>query len=320
MSDSGVRECFVPHRGFVFGGADYSAIELATLAQCCVTLIGHSALADIINSGVDLHSHLAAQLAGKSYEETLAAVKAGERWAEDLRYAAKAAAFGFPGGLGPAKFVFTKRKEGLSICQSMRTAPEGTCGQKKIREWRGNPCTPVCENCVLSAKELRDHWFAAYPEMRVYFELVSRETESGSGEIEQLFSKRVRGGCGFCDGANTRFQGLAADMAKDALWAVTKECYTDRNSPLWNSRPVIFEHDAIISEIPENKGHEALTRQIELMEAAGRRWCPDVRVKAEGALSRRWYKGAKAVFVNGRMVASKPEKNEDGKTKWVPDA
>ena len=45
----------------------------------------------------------------------------------------------------------------------------------------------------------------------------------------------------------------------------------------------------------------------------------DVPVTCEYALMRRWYKGAKAVFENGRLVPSKSEVTATGKIVWVRD-
>ena len=52
---------------------------------------------------------------------------------------------------------------------------------------------------------------------------------------------RVRGRVGFTQARNTPFQGLAADGAKLALWALIRAGY----------RVVAFIHDEIIVELPE---------------------------------------------------------------------
>jgi hypothetical protein len=54
------------------------------------------------------------------------------------------------------------------------------------------------------------------------------------------------------------------------------------------------------------------------MQAAMEKWVTDVPIKCTPVLTRRLYKGAKAVFVDGILVPSKPVK-ADGKTKWVAD-
>src|SRR5207249_892193 len=77
---------------------------------------------------------------------------------------------------------------------------------------------------VTKAKQYIEEWHAAWPEMREYFDKVSSFVGPVEGTIVQLRSLRKRGRCGFTDGANTFFQGLAADGAKDALWRVSEEC------------------------------------------------------------------------------------------------
>lgn len=69
--EPGVRECYVPRSGFVFCSVDYEALELHTLAQACIELVGESRLAEALNDKVDPHLALACEhlLEGVSYEE-----------------------------------------------------------------------------------------------------------------------------------------------------------------------------------------------------------------------------------------------------------
>ena len=60
----GVRECFVPRKGYVYIGADYSTLELCCLAQVTYTLFGESAMREAINSGQDLHMVTGASILG----------------------------------------------------------------------------------------------------------------------------------------------------------------------------------------------------------------------------------------------------------------
>jgi hypothetical protein len=99
--------------------------------------------------------------------------------------------------------------------------------------------------------------------MRGYFAYVTNHLET-SAEATQFLSGRVRGGCRFTQMCNTLFQGLAADGAKKALWDITRECYLDTASPLFGSRVMIFAHDELILEMPEEKAHEAALRQVEV--------------------------------------------------------
>jgi len=61
--DPRVRPCTIPRDGMIIVSTDYNGMELGTLAQKCVSLFGHSVMADNINAGIDNHAYLAAQIA-----------------------------------------------------------------------------------------------------------------------------------------------------------------------------------------------------------------------------------------------------------------
>lgn len=291
----GVRECFVPREGHVFSSVDYAAIEMSTLAQVCLWALGTSRLAEAINADLDPHSLFGAEMTGVAYEEFLKRKK--EPIEKGYRQAAKAANFGFPGMMGPGKFVVAKKREGEKVCEWIHR--DGQCGrEKRVYEFREGSQS-LCVRCVEEATKLRAFYFRQWPEMQPYFRWVSAQGE----EVEQFVSKRVRGGCSAPAAANTRFQGLAADGAKAALIALTKEMYLDRQSPLYGSRLLVFAHDETFLEIPEERGHEAAHRQAEIMVAEMKRYVPDVKVKAEPALMRFWTKEAEAKYdASGRLI------------------
>jgi len=87
-----VRECYVARPGRLFGSTDYSAIELCALSQVCLWTVGHSNMADVINSTRDpgsLHTEFAARMIGIPPAEMKARVKAGDKIAKGFRQAAK---------------------------------------------------------------------------------------------------------------------------------------------------------------------------------------------------------------------------------------
>ncbi len=89
--DDRVRSCFVPSPGHVFIDADYSTIEMATLAQSVQSQLGiNSRMAEAINDGSDLHRRVAANFFGKPESEVT----------KDERQKAKPINFGKPGGMG----------------------------------------------------------------------------------------------------------------------------------------------------------------------------------------------------------------------------
>lgn len=262
----GVRECIRARPGFVLSSSDYAAGELVTLAWACLKLVGRSRLADALNHKLDAHLALAGTMIGKPYDEMLRLKKAHDPIASDNRQAAKAANFGFPGGMAELTFVLRKRsdpelftpcpagpdedKKGVRGYKGMRPCVlmDGMdrCGYVKITSYNDTPCQPVCKRCVEAAKRLRSFWFEQWPEMNPkdgYFkkikELVAQTGPSGTPEIAHLGSLRVRGGVAFTDGANGLFQGRLADAAKAAFCQIQRECVVRtrvRSSEMMTSR------------------------------------------------------------------------------------
>ncbi len=305
-----IRSCFVPRNGYWYSACDYDTAELRALAQVCIWLLGRSDLGDALREGLDPHLALAADILGITYPEAVARYEAGDGEVSEARQFSKGANFGYPGGLGPEKFMLYLKGMGIDI--DLKTS-----------------------------RQLRDAWFRRWREMRDFFECVSAAIGmEGEGNIQQFGSRRVRGRCGFTQAANTTFQGLVADGAKRAGWALARECYlgdwmhpaegdyelaiwrAGRPSPLLGSRPVLFMHDEFMLEIPcddPRMASRAAERQATVQRLSMQACIPDVPIKCGAVLMRRWYKGAKAVRVNGLMVPSRPEVI-DGKTTWVADA
>jgi len=271
----GVRECFMARPGCLLISVDYDSQELRTLAQVLMSIVKHSALAERYQAdpGYDPHVDFAAQLMGIDYKEALQRKKSGDKQMKEMRQRSKASNFGFPGGMGPHKFQIYARGYGLNLSEA-------------------------------EAKELRQRWFRQWPEMEAYFQHVQAVTRNGTGDIEQLFSGRRRGQCGFSDGANCYFQGLASDVSRTALYEVTRRCYGDPASPLYGARPVAFIHDEILLEAPEAFAHEAAEEMTKVMIEAMEQWTPDVPAKASPAMMRHWSKEAEEVRnKDGRLIA-----------------
>jgi len=315
---NGVRECIVPRPGSVFCSIDYSAVELCTLAQACIHLVGKSRMAELINETGDpgsLHTAFAASMVGVPLRELKARVKAKDPAAVGYRQAAKAANFGFPGGMGASTLVLAKRKRiegvtkspdgeveyaGIRFCLLIGGATR--CGDEKVTEWKGKAIPPACKRCLECAEDLRSQWFLQWPEMKEYFDFVAYRVDT-YGFITQIASNRVRGGVTFTSAANGYFQSLAADGAKGALYAVTRECYLDKKSPMYGARPIFFNHDEIFSEMPLSIASDAAKRMAEVMVREMRVVVPDVTVAAEPALMWRWSKDAATVYdLGGKLV------------------
>lgn len=282
----GIRECFIPRIGKVFFDADYNALELHTLAQACITLLGKSHLAEVLNAGQDPHTAMASELLGISYEEASKRVEAGDEEADNARQTAKVANFGLPGGLGPRKLVLYARKA------------------YKVDLGRGEGEDAAIEN----AKVLKRRWFDRWPEMRPYFAHVESLKQGDAYVMEQLFSGRVRGGATYTAACNGYFQALAADLTKSVGFLLSKACYVDRRSPMFGSRLVVFAHDEYIGETDDSPvAHDVATEQARIMVEGARRYLPDVKPKAKPLLMRVWSKKAKALHApDGRLLPWSP--------------
>lgn len=277
----GVRECFVPREGFVYVGADYDAQELRTLAQAALDLCQHSNLAKRFKQdpGFDPHTAFAAGMMGWTYEAAMRRKEAGDKEVKDLRQRAKAANFGFPGGLGAKNFRSYARGYGVKLNLEQAT-------------------------------EIRNAWFEQWPEMHDYFLHVKWVADSG--KLRQLRSGRIRGNVGFTDGANSYFQGLASEASKTAVYLVSKACYSEPENPLFGCRPVMLVHDEIIIEAPESYAHEAAMELERQMVKAMDMWCPDIPASATPALARCWSKDTEPIWVEGRLVPwDLPEQEAD---------
>lgn len=268
----GVRECFVPRPGNVFFGADYSVAELRSLAQVLYSEFGYSKMRDALLAGRELHLHTAADFLYRDYDAVVEAYKNGDKDIKHARQLAKVANFGYPGGLSPRTFVGYAKGYGLIITEEQ-------------------------------AATLKVQWLAAFPEMEEYFKARSEESVGNCYTVVQPWSGRLRANTGYCDGLNTRFQGLTADGAKQAMWLITQAQYNDRSSPLYGTRTVAFIHDEFLCEGPEETAPEAAEELARLMVVGMSSVAPDVPHEAEPYLSRRWTKEAGTLRdPSGRLI------------------
>lgn len=293
------RGCILPPPGEVFIVADYSQLELCALAHVLTQLVRfyaadpkrkayaerllgfeisenyESSLARAINNDQDCHVLMAAvhRERGESYSDFLALYQhadekkaakekldAEEKAAIEDRQLAKAENFGYPGGLGEAKFIDYAAGYGVTI-----TMP--------------------------TARRSKQAYLRAWVEMRLYFDHIGRLTADGNAVIIQFASLRERGDCWFTKAANGFFQALAADGAKYAGQLLVKHAYRIENSPLYGCRPSGFVHDEYLVNAPEDQAERALPEVERLMVEGMRLYIPDVKIKAPGKiLHERWGK------------------------------
>jgi len=243
--------------------------------------------------------------------------------------------------------------KGLRFCLLM--GGPGPCGARKLYEWNDKPCKPACAECLERARELARHWKSTFREYPKYFDFITACVNDGQlitremlarwphlqgpftagerlnpGEIMQHVSGRIRGGLTFCDAANGFFQGLLADIAKEAYWRVTRECY-DRTvrvpdmlygnslrseyagaeSPLFRSRSIGFFHDEFLNEHPRSIASDACKRVSEIMRDVMRWYCPDYAdaAEAEPTLMTAWDKRATKISHGGVIQIWTPDHN-----------
>lgn len=282
---SRVRACFVPRPGFVLSSVDYSAIELVCLAQILVWFFGSSKMADAINAGLDLHLMFAAeQLLHMSYDDAKHALKVlKDKHVKDMRQLAKVANFGLSGAMSARSFVeYAKASNNVYLTEE-------------------------------EARVLKEKWLAHWGEMRGYFKLIGSmmrgHDEFGQtiGDMEQFVSGRIRGRTRYCAMCNGFYSALAADGSKAALFEIARESYL-LGGRLYGSRTIGYLYDEFLMEHPEETAHERAWIQTEIAVEQMQSYCKDVKVTAEPALMRCWYKDAEKVEdANGRLIPWEPK-------------
>lgn len=305
--DPRVRGCYVPPPGWLFISVDYAAIELVTLAQKLLWLFGTSTLATLINKGIDPHGWLGARLSyelnreqhktmcfgaleGSSWEENLylkfVALKKGteeqQAYYDHWRTLAKPTGLGYPGGLGPDTFI---------------TYAKGTYGVIVTRE---------------EAVRLREIWHATFPEMKDYFSWVN--SECATGEQDYWYASpagMLRNHCSYCACANgAALQTPAAEGGKLALFTTVRKCFDpSQKSLLYGCRPWGWIHDQMIVSAPDDGWNHERAGEIQNdMVSCMKKVIPDVAVRTEACLMRRWAKGAKPKFdQDGRLIVWEPK-------------
>lgn len=297
----GIRECFKARGTYV--SVDYAAVEMATLAQVCLWTVGESKLAAAINAGQDPHCIISADMTGVTYDEFYRAYKAGDPVLKDIRQAGKAGDFGYPGMMGAPRFTIAQRKAGHSVCEWFHR--DGNCGHEKTLEWKGRKWDggALCVRCIEESARIKKSFTSTWDEVPKYWRWITGKLEFND-VLEQFVSGRLRGGLSAPAAANTLFQGLAADGAKRAVVALTREMYLDTKSPLYGSRLCVFAHDETIIDVPAHMDlHNAACRQRDIMVEEMSKVCPDVKISAEPAAMKYWTKAAEPVFSSaGRLI------------------
>lgn len=271
----------------VFANADYSALELRTLAQVCIFLFGYSRLAEVLNAGEDPHLTMASSMLGMSYAEALVLNDAHDHRVDDARQTGKVANFGFGGGLGAEKLCLFARK------------------------------TYKVKLTIDQAKQLKATWLATFPEMKAYFQYINSLMGPAGATFRHFVSGRMRGGASYTAACNSFFQALGADANGATLFDLSESCYVPTAcqwcagacngcvwcrpgiagvTPLYGSRLVNHVHDDDLVETEEERGHEVAHTLSKVMVDGVTGYLPNVPAIAKPFLSRYWSKDTRQVW------------------------
>ena len=274
---SDIRGVFIPRPGHVYISADYSAIEMAGLAQVMCNLFGHiTPLGESINRGEDQHIRVATNLMHMSYEEVDALYKAGDDFAGRMRLISKIANYGFAGGASAATFIDYARGYGEKVP-------------------------------LETAKEAREAFFRTWEAVSRYFRWISSQgrhrydangerwttytiEQHGPNGIQKGWRRRVAGK--FTESANTLFQGLCADGWKYALMLLAKGIYLEKDCVLYGQGFVPMQiHDECTLEVEARLADKAGEELCKRMKQGMKLFLPDIRVDVDYEIKKdRWSK------------------------------
>lgn len=267
-----IRGCFVPRPGKVFVACDYTALEMSTLAQVCANITGSvTALGEAINAGQDLHSRVASQILGRTYEDTIAAVEAGETEAKKARQISKILNFAAPVGASVDTISYQARNQGLTDVPQWRW-------EQALTAWKA------------AWPEIEDFW-AYVSSLQAWFEGPYMVEQHGPLGCMHGWRTRKCSSDDFCAAANSLFQGLAGDGAKYAGWLLAKKQYCNTESVLYGSKTLLFVHDEFVIECEQEKAEECGQALSEVMVDGMEMFCPDITIRADYEVQeQRWKK------------------------------
>lgn len=292
VSELGVRDAFVPRAGCAFLDADIAGLESVTLAQVEIWLMKDSRKADKINSGIDILSVTGAVIAGMPYKEFYHAAKVLEEpTAKRIRNLSKVPVYGKVGGMADETLVgYARVSYGITLAKT----PE-------------NP-RPTLEQMKAEARRIGGYWRVSSPEDVEYLNAM-RTTRNRQGTYDTIIGHPSigiivrRGRSTYCAACNTPFQGLGALAAGEITWEIQRRAYNVPSSALYGTRLVLHAYDQWIIECPIPRITEAAAELQHVIETAGARMVPDVKLKAVPCATATFNKSAERVEdSNGNLL------------------
>lgn len=233
------RRSFIPTKGYLFGIGDFSGQELGIMAAGS----DETKWIDIIESGQDLHSHMAlfmfpqkwADATEKNCEFKKSMRKCDCKGHKFLRQFSKTLTFGLPYGKGPLSIADDLGISAFQAKQQVRTFKKGA---PNLTKWLDDNASYAEENY-----EIR-----TLPPFNRWRNLI----------LEEESWRRIN------KGLNTPVQGSAADMIKLAMVNM-HEHILKKNL---KARILLQVHDELITEAPLNYIDKWLPQMKEIMEDA----------------------------------------------------
>jgi len=243
------RRCFVAREGHRFIKADYSQIELRLAAK----VANEKQMIEAFTKGIDLHALTASRLLDKP----LSRVEKADR------QVAKAVNFGLLYGMSPEGLLeYARAKYSVELSEA-------------------------------GAKQAYRSFFETYPALKAWHKRLIVELErcepEGVYEARTLFGRRrflwayKAGRPNLTEAANFQVQGLAADGLKRALalmWQRREECP--------EAVPVLFVHDEVVIEVPEERAEAAREWLVGCMRDGMQPLANPVPIEVEAVIATTW--------------------------------
>lgn len=268
----GVRECIIPRPGCVFVCSDYATVELRAFAQDLLDLFGPTSMTRALMADKDLHVDLAAEFLALTYDQANAwfehkGTDAEYERIKEQRQFAKPVNFGLLGCMGAAGLVLYAAGSGVKMT-------------------------------LLQAQNAIEVYKRKFPEVHgLYFPFITAQIgQNGYGKFTHPVSGLRVGRSSMPEMANARFQGRVAHGVKRALYEVSYRSYVKRSSWLYGSRLVVVPHDELVMEAPEEIAHEVAMEMEQVMHDQMKTMIPDIPIKLETTIARRYSKKAKPVW------------------------
>lgn len=303
------RNAYIARPGWLLASVDYSTLELVTAAQQVYKTVGYSVMRDKLVKGFDLHGWFAGVLC-RSTDHDFSALCHAALGEQAVDPDAVSRLFDqLKRGSKPEKEYHKAKRQ---FAKSPNLALPGGMGARTLVSY-AKKTYGVLFDSLEQAKTVKDLWLSTFPEFNDYFSWVKRDCRdrehSEPGEQRYAYWSPLgtyRANCYFTECANGyALQTPSAEGAKLAMVDVARACFDPTlGSCLYGCFPLAFIHDEMIVEVPDDRWAPERTAEIErLMVKAMERICPDVPVKAEPTLMRKWSKGASYVkWDDGRLA------------------